>query len=156
MGHGRSFETESNIKPFLVADSQHYKRLCPSVRWSVRPSVRDDRVEKCENAHFLMLQLWLSVCECVWIEWGCEWGLQAPAHPSATILWPRVTCLFVFSWSSLKKAFSWIFSSPPFFIADKSRDGFFRFGRWGLLVGAVVKEHELCAGNAQKLLFAKC
>ena len=45
---------------FLVADTQLYKRLCPSVgplvRWSVRPlvrpSVRDDRVGKCENAHF--------------------------------------------------------------------------------------------------------
>ena len=22
----------------------------------------------------------------------CEWGLDAPAHPSATTLWPRVTC----------------------------------------------------------------
>ena len=22
----------------------------------------------------------------------CGWGLDAPAHPSATILWPRVTC----------------------------------------------------------------
>ena len=22
---------------------------------------------------------------------GCKWGLDAPAHPSATILWPRVT-----------------------------------------------------------------
>ena len=41
---------------FLVADSQLYKRLCPSVGPSVGPSVRwsvrGDRVGKCENAHF--------------------------------------------------------------------------------------------------------
>ena len=42
--------------PFLVADTQLYKRLCPSVRWSVGRSVgwsvRHARVEKWENAHF--------------------------------------------------------------------------------------------------------
>ena len=38
---------------FLVADTQLYKRPCPSVRWSVGWLVRHgDRVEKCENAHF--------------------------------------------------------------------------------------------------------
>ena len=37
---------------FLVADTQLYKRLCPSVRWSVGWSVRHARVEKWENAHF--------------------------------------------------------------------------------------------------------
>ena len=36
---------------FLVADTQLYKRLCPSVRWSVGLSVRNDWVGKCENAH---------------------------------------------------------------------------------------------------------
>ena len=25
---------------------------------------------------------------------GCGWGLAIPAYPSATILWPRVTCYF--------------------------------------------------------------
>ena len=36
--------------PFLVADTQLYKRLCPSARPSVRPSVRHgDRVEKWDN-----------------------------------------------------------------------------------------------------------
>ena len=25
---------------------------------------------------------------------GCGWGLVAPAHRSATILWPRITCYF--------------------------------------------------------------
>ena len=40
------------------------------------------------------------VCVCVCVGRGvgrgvgCGWGLAAPAHPSATILWPRVTCYF--------------------------------------------------------------
>ena len=37
---------------FLVADTQVYKRLCPSVSWSVGRSVRHARVEKWENAYF--------------------------------------------------------------------------------------------------------
>ena len=37
---------------FLVADTQLYERLCPSVRWSVRLSVHGDRVGKCGNTHF--------------------------------------------------------------------------------------------------------
>ena len=37
---------------FLVADTQLYKRLCPSVRWSVGRSVRHARVDKWENAYF--------------------------------------------------------------------------------------------------------
>ena len=39
-------------------------------------------------------------CLCVWVWWrgvgvwsGWCWGLDALAHPSATILWPCVTCL---------------------------------------------------------------
>ena len=37
---------------FLVADTQLYKRLCPSVRQSIRPSVHQSaRVEKWGNAH---------------------------------------------------------------------------------------------------------
>ena len=31
-----------------------------------------------------------SVCVCLG-GMGCEWGLDASAHPSTTILWPRVT-----------------------------------------------------------------
>ena len=68
---------------FLVADTQLYKRLCPSVgpsvgslvRWSVR---HGDRVEKWENERF-------RVCLSVGSGLGCGWGLDAPAHPSATI-----------------------------------------------------------------------
>ena len=58
-----------------------------------------------------MLQLVLWVCECagggleVWLGWG--WGLDAPAHLSATILWPRVTCfcsilVWFFIWGILR------------------------------------------------------
>ena len=39
---------------FLVTDTQLYKRLCPSVRPSIGPSVRrGDRVENDENAYNL-------------------------------------------------------------------------------------------------------
>ena len=31
----------------------------------------------------------------VWLGWG--WGLDAPAHSSATILWPRITC-YLLTW----------------------------------------------------------
>ena len=35
-----------------------------------------------------------TVYVCLCMKWGlgCGWGLDAPAHPSATILWPRVAC----------------------------------------------------------------
>jgi len=89
---------------FLVADTQLYKRLCPSVRW-----FRDARVE---NAHLWYCSCHL-VCGCVsaWHEWlerlGWGWGLDAPAHPSATILWPRVTCLKAESHSLIYKSLEW-------------------------------------------------
>ena len=88
---------------FLIADTQLYKRLCPSVhpsvRWSVRPSVRwsvgplvrhGDRVEKWKNERFGYF-LCMFVCGGgvgwgVWMGLGCGWGLDAPAHPSVTIL----------------------------------------------------------------------
>ena len=44
----------------------------------------------------------------VWVwGWGlgCGWGLDAPAHPSATILWPRVTCLLIIAESSENLSF---------------------------------------------------
>ena len=75
------------VVPFLVADTQLYKRLCPSVsllvrwyvgllvRWSlVRPWTQ---VKKRANEHFR----WF-LC----MDVGCEWGLDAPVHLSATIL----------------------------------------------------------------------
>ena len=38
--HSTRLEIHSLYLPFLVADTQLYKRLCPSVRRSVGPSVR--------------------------------------------------------------------------------------------------------------------
>ena len=69
---------------FLVADTQLFKRLCPSIR----RSISNDRVEMWKNKHF---------CECLFVMDRYGWGLDAPAHPSATILWPRVTCIVIYS-----------------------------------------------------------
>ena len=39
--------------PFLVADTQFYKRLCPSIRWSIVPLIRPwARFEKWENERY--------------------------------------------------------------------------------------------------------
>ena len=74
--------TSDSFFTFLVADTQLYKRLCPSVR----PSVREHE-SKSEKTSVLEA---FCVCVCVGREigWGvgCGWGLAAPAHPSATIL----------------------------------------------------------------------
>ena len=46
-------------------------------------------VKKWENERFRS-----SLCMCVCGGGGsCQWGIDDPVHPSATILWPRVTCL---------------------------------------------------------------
>ena len=51
---------------FLVADTQLYKRLCPSVRWLVGrlvgPSVRHARVDNAKNAYYDAAAG--IVCEC--------------------------------------------------------------------------------------------
>ena len=51
------------------------------------------------------------VCLSVEGEFGCGWGLDAPAHPSVTVMWPRVTC-FPFKrqvdpWSSKAAKMAW-------------------------------------------------
>ena len=99
--HKSVFHARIQSSPFLVADTQLYKRPCPSVRWSVR-----DHESKSGKTSVLE-----AFRVCVWVGkgvgWGigCGWGLAAPAHPSATILWPRVTCysvttLLLSQWSS--------------------------------------------------------
>ena len=80
-----------SLELFLVADTQLYKRLCPSIRRSVHPSVR---VNESKSGQTSVLEAF-CVCVCVvrWVGWGigCGWGLAAPPHPSVTILCPRVT-----------------------------------------------------------------
>ena len=71
---------------FLVADTQLYKRLWPSVCRSISTS------RKVGKWAFLKT---FCVCLSVSRVLGCRWGLDAPAHPSATILWPCVTCFLV-------------------------------------------------------------
>ena len=90
---------------FLVADTKFYKRLCPSVGSLVRQSrsschARVVTLElKTQKRIFMMLKLVLFVCECVGgglgVWWGSGWGLDSPAHPSATLLWPRVTFFII-------------------------------------------------------------
>ena len=85
---------------FFVADTQLYLRgfVHPLVRWSVGPLVRrsvglSGVIElKTQKTRIYDAAIG-TVCEGV-LEGGLGWGwrLDAPAHPSATILWPRVTC----------------------------------------------------------------
>ena len=80
----RSTNCEQICCSFLVADTQLYKRLClpvcPSVRLSVRQSIRQSirHGDRVENKHFRYFFVCLSL--------GVGWGMDAPAHPSATIL----------------------------------------------------------------------
>ena len=61
---------------FLVVDTQLYKRLCPMIRLSVYPY----SVEKNSGIY-----IWGGVGSPTGV-WNCGWELDAPAHPSATIL----------------------------------------------------------------------
>ena len=79
---------------FLVADTQLYKRLCPSVGPSVRRSV----VIELKRGKTSVFDTF-CVCLSVGSGFGCGWGLDAPAHPSTTILWPRVTCFWKSLWA---------------------------------------------------------
>ena len=70
------------------------------------------------------------------------WRLDAPAHPSATILWPRVTCSFtscLLSWNGKSKAsYNSIWtqlsliciSTPMKFICQQSRQKLIRLHYW--------------------------
>ena len=65
-----------------------------SIPQSVRPSVCEHEPKSRKTS---VLETF-CVCVCVGrgIGWGVGfgWGLAAPTQPSATILWPRVTCYF--------------------------------------------------------------
>ena len=72
----------SVVHLFLVADTQLYKRLCPSIGPSVRPSVRRSvgpwpRVEKWENKRF---RSFLCMCLCWKGGWVGRW-LPLPTRP---------------------------------------------------------------------------
>ena len=67
---------------FLVSDTQLYKRLCPSVGPLVRLSEAVIELKSGETSVLETFCLYLSVGGGL----GCGWGLDAPAHPSATIL----------------------------------------------------------------------
>ena len=77
----------------LVSCGHATLRHCPSVR----PSVCWSMVMELKSAktHFDAAVLIIFVCECVWAGRRCGWGLNAPADPSATILWPCVICFFL-------------------------------------------------------------
>ena len=70
-----TFEGHS-IFMFLVADTPLYKRLCPSVCWSVGPSVGPSRIIELNCGKMFECGGGL----------GCGWGLDAPANPSAMLL----------------------------------------------------------------------
>ena len=83
----RYCDPASLVFMFLVADTQLYKRLCPSVRWSVGPSVRPsvrpsirhgDRVEKWKNERFGYF-LCMFVCG-----GGGGWGVDGGWMPLPT------------------------------------------------------------------------
>ena len=63
-----TFSSYSLFFFFLVADTQLYKRLCPSVRRSVSPSIGNDRVKKWENERFSSSAWVLGIG--VWMEVG--------------------------------------------------------------------------------------
>ena len=71
---------DPQVAIFLVADTQLYKRLCLSVRRSVRWSVE---VNESKSGKMSILDTFL-VCLCKGWGLGCGWGFDAPAHPSAT------------------------------------------------------------------------
>ena len=53
---------------------------------------------KHEKHAFMMLQLYcVFVCVGGGFGFGWGWELDSPAYPSATILWPRVSCFIFFS-----------------------------------------------------------
>ena len=72
---------------FLVADTQLYKRLCPSVGPSVRRSVRlsvrpSARVEKWEKERF---RSFLCMCQCWKGRWVGRWVWMGVGCPCPTI-----------------------------------------------------------------------
>ena len=97
-----------HLIPFLVALKRGF--VCSSFRPSVCPSVCPSVHEHESKSGKTSDLEAFCVCVCVGrgVGWGvgCGWGLAAPAHPSATILWPHVTCYIPYhGWSSHMQEF---------------------------------------------------
>ena len=98
----------SSILWFLVADTQLYKGLCPSVRPLVRRSRSSchARVENAKNA-YLWCCSWYCLCVSV-LEggWGCGWGeaggwMPLPTHPQQYCDHASLVVLFLNPWRAL-------------------------------------------------------
>ena len=65
------------------------RSACLSIHQSVGLLVQGHQVEKWDNKCFRC-----NLCMFVCVGWGlgCGWGLDAPAHLSTMISWPRITC----------------------------------------------------------------
>ena len=77
---------------FLISFGVSFFLIADSIRGFVCPSVGPSMVIESKSGKTSVLDTF-CVCLTVGGGLGCGWGLDAPAHPSATILWPRVTCL---------------------------------------------------------------
>ena len=76
------YACSNGLRLFLVADTQLYNIEALSVRPSLGPL---EAVIELKSGETSVLD---TFCVCLGVEGGlgCGWGLDAPAHPSATIL----------------------------------------------------------------------
>ena len=74
------------MRVLLVAYTQLYKKLCPSVGPSVHTSVREHESKSGKMSVLETFYVCVCVVKGVGRGVGCGWRLAAPAHPSATIL----------------------------------------------------------------------
>ena len=74
LGNYKTLSLLLSLPPFLVAV---FKRLCPSVRPSGVIELKCGKMSVFDT---------FCVCLSVGSGFGCGWGLDASAHPSATIL----------------------------------------------------------------------
>ena len=87
-GSKQAFERQNSSKRrlFLVAVTQLYKRLCPSIYPSVHRSVCNTRVEKWKNERFR----WFFLGMCVS---GAAWGVDGGWMPLSTHLQRYCDCV---------------------------------------------------------------
>ena len=123
----KKVELRNSTFSFLVADTQLYKRLCPSVG----PSVRHARVEKWENAHF-------RPCPTVRNWWPCiRPGFQFPysfvrTHffclfsiafaVCSSVCWLPWSVILSFPTSECLSPVQWASVFPPNYLSPQFRD----------------------------------